>query len=316
MRTVPAGGFAVTVAQSGIMSKVLVVGATGLLGSAVCAQARAAGYDVRALIRAESTRTAELRGLGCVTVLGDLKNPASLAAACCDVETVVTTANAMTSRASGDSLVSVDRRGSLALVQAAAAAGVRRFVYTSLDPAIRASNAFVRYKREVEQAVRASTMTWTVLQPTAFMEIHAGAPAGWDFARARARIVGAGSAPVGYIAVADVAGFAVAALAHPAALNRDVPLAGPEPLSALDAIRVAEDVTGRRFAVQRAPVALLKVARMVVGPFHPPLDALLGLIIDQAAGHGVPPAPLYDVFDVRATTFAEYVRQALARPSP
>lgn len=292
------------------------VGATGLLGSAVCAQARAGGYGVRALIRAESTRTAQLRGLGCETVVGDLKDPASLVAACRDVEAVVTTANAMISRAAGDSLVAVDGRGSLALVDAAAAAGVRHFVYTSLDPAVPANNAFVRYKRAAERAVRASGMTWTVLQPTAFMEIHAGTPAGWDFARGRARIVGAGRMPVGYIAVADVAGFAVAALAHPAALNRDVPLAGPEPLSALDAVRAAEAVTGRRFAVQRAPVALLKAARAVVGPFHPPLDALLALIIGQAAGAGALPAPVYDTFGVRATTFAEYVRQALAHQTP
>lgn len=303
-------------AQFAIVSKVLVVGATGLLGSAVCAHARAAGHDVRALIRTESTRTAELRRLGCDTAVGDLKHPASLAAACRDVEAVVTTANAMTSRASGDSIVAVDRRGSLDLVDAAAAAGVSRFVYTSLDPAMPANNAFVRYKREVEQAVRASGMTWTVLQPTAFMEINTGAPAGWDFSRARARLVGAGRTPVGYIAIADVARFAVAALAHPAALNRDVPLAGPEPLSPLEALRIAERVTGRRFTVQRAPVAVLRVARAVVGPFNSPLDALLGLLISQATGRGATPVPLYDVFEVRPTTFAEYVRQALARPSP
>jgi uncharacterized protein YbjT (DUF2867 family) len=148
------------------------------------------------------------------------------------------------------------------------------------------------------------------------MEIHTGAPAGWDFARARARIVGAGGVPVGYIAIADVAGFAVAALAHPAALNCDLPLTGPEPLSATDAVRIAEHVTGRRFTVQRAPVALLTVARAVVGPFNPPLDALLGLIIGQATGHAALPAPIYDTFDVRPTPFAAYVRQALARQGP
>lgn len=98
----------------------------------------------------------------------------------------------------------------------------------------------------------------------------------------------------------------------PAALNRDLPLAGPEPLSALYAICIAEHVTGRRFTVQRAAVALLRVVRAVAGRFHPPLDALLGLIIGQATAQGVPPAPLHDVFDVPATTFAEYVRQALA----
>ncbi len=238
--------------------RLLVVGATGLLGSAICSRARAAGHDVRALIRAESARAASVRALGCETAVGDLKDPDSLAQACRGVDAVVTTANAMMSRARGDSLETVDRLGSRALVEAAARAGVSRFIYTSIERGVPDNNPFVRYKREVEQAVRGSGMTWTVLQPTAFMEVHAGAPAGWDLAGGRARVVGAGTTPVGYIAVDDVAAFAVAALTHPAARNCDLPLAGPEPLSAADAIRIAEQVTGRAFRVQRAPVALLR----------------------------------------------------------
>lgn len=294
------------------MPRLLVVGATGLLGSAICARARTAGYDVRALIRAESARAVSVRGLGCETVVGDLKDPASLAQACRGVDAVVTTANAMMSRTRGDSLETVDRLGSLALVEAAANAGVSRFIYTSLDRTAPANNPFVRYKREVEATVRGSGMAWTVLQPTAFMEIHAGAPAGWDLAGGRARVVGAGTTPIGYISVGDVASFATTAVTHPAALNRDLPLVGPEPLSPTDAIRIAEQVTGRPFKVQRAPVAVLKIVRAGVAPFNPPLASLLGLLIGQTAPDGALPAPMYDTFAVRPTRFADYVRQSVA----
>ncbi len=298
--------------QSADMPILLVVGATGLLGSAISARARTAGFHVRALIRQESPRAVRLRGLGCETVKGDLKDPDSLVRACLGADAVVTTANAMTSRRSGDSLEAVDRHGSLALVEAAAGAGVARFVYTSVDASAPANNDFVRYKRDVERAVRASGMAWTVLQPTAFMEVHAGAAAGWDLVHGRARIAGAGTAPVGYISVGDVASFATSAVTHPAALNRDLPLAGPEPLSALEAISIAEQVTGRRFKVQRAPLAVLRIARPVVGLFSPPLGSLLGLIVGQASPAGGLPKPLYDTFAVRPTLFADYVRQALA----
>lgn len=294
------------------MSALLVVGATGLLGSAICARARAAGHDVRALVRAESPRAQQLRDLGCRTVSGDLKDTGSLARACRDRDAVVTTANALLSRSPGDSLGAVDRDGSMALIGAAATAGVRHFIYTSIAPALPANNPFVRYKREVEHAVRGCGLSWTIVQPTAFMEIHTGAPAGWDFTRGRARMVGTGSIPVGYISIGDVAAFAVAALTHPAALNRDLPLAGPAPLSARDAVAIAEAVTGRRFSVQRAPVALVRVARGVVGPFHPPLASLLGMMLAQAAGDGPLPAPLYETFGLTPTPFADYVRATLA----
>lgn len=294
------------------MGEVLVVGATGLLGTAVCARARAQGHPVRAMVRAGSGRGAFLENLGCELVEGDLKDAARLAAVCAGVQAVVMTANSMASRRPGDTLESVDRRGSLALVRAAAEAGVGRLIYTSVSPGLPANNDFVRFKREVEGAVRSSGLAWTIVQPTAFMEIHAGVVGGWDFMAGRARVVGTGRTPVGYISLHDVAGFIGAALTHETATNRDLPLMGPEPLSALDAVEIAEQVTGLKFVVQRAPVPVVKAVRFVVGPFNPHLNALMGLLIGQASSQlDLRPAP-YDEFGVRPTRFDEYVRQCVA----
>ena len=61
----------------------LVVGATGMLGSEVCRQLVAAKTPVRALVRRTSdpARIRELRALGIETFVGDLRDPVSLAAA-------------------------------------------------------------------------------------------------------------------------------------------------------------------------------------------------------------------------------------------
>ena len=113
--------------------KTLVIGATGLVGLEVCRRLREAGATVRALIRttADAQKRAELERLGIELAEGDLKDPASLARACAGVQSVISTASSTLARQSGDSIETVDRRGQLALVDAARTAGVEHFVFVS-----------------------------------------------------------------------------------------------------------------------------------------------------------------------------------------
>lgn len=62
----------------------LIAGATGMVGSEICRLLKAQGKPVRALVRKSSApeKVAALRALGAEIVVGDLKDPASLAAAC------------------------------------------------------------------------------------------------------------------------------------------------------------------------------------------------------------------------------------------
>jgi uncharacterized protein YbjT (DUF2867 family) len=198
----------------------------------------------------------------------------------------------------------------LALVDAAEALGVARFVYTSVSPALPADNPFVSYKRQVEQALQRSRMAWTILQPAAFMEIHAGPFGGWDFSRCRARVIGSGRAVVGYVSVCDVAAFAVASIEHPAAAGRSLHITGPEPLTGMDAVAIAERVTRRRFRVQRVPLAALRVIRAVIGPFNPLLASFMAMGIAMDSGEQVAMDVLWREFGIQPTTFEQYVRSA------
>jgi len=110
---------------------ILVVGATGLLGSEICRRLRERGRDVRALVRAGSAREAALRALGVHIATGDLRDRGSLVAACRDVDAVISTATAMGSKDRALSLNEVDRKGQLRLVDVARQSGVRTFVYVS-----------------------------------------------------------------------------------------------------------------------------------------------------------------------------------------
>jgi NADH dehydrogenase len=250
-----------------------------------------------------------LREHGLEIVLGDLKDPSSLDAACRGIDTVLTTANAILPRLPGDSLRSVDRDGSLALLLAARSAGVRRFIYTSVSPTMPANNPFIRFKREVEHRVRSSGVPWTILQPSAFMEIHAGPAAGWDFVHGRARVMGSGRAPICYISLDDVAAVAINCLTDPGTVDRDLHLTGPDPLSALDAVQVAEEITGRRFKVQRMPTAVLRVASPLVRPFNPGLSAILAMGVGMEQGERTDLGHRLPQLGVIPKTFTEYVTE-------
>src|SRR5882672_12398807 len=113
------------------MAKTLVVGATGNLGGRVVTALLARGHAVRALVR-EGTDPAALAAQGVEIVRGDLLDRASLDRALAGAGALVTTAIGYIPRRRGDSLESVDDRGNRNLIEAAKAAKLGRFVFTSV----------------------------------------------------------------------------------------------------------------------------------------------------------------------------------------
>lgn len=238
---------------------ILIVGATGMLGSDICRRLAERGKPVRALVRESSQpeKVAQLRTLGAETVRGDLKDRRSLDAACRGAEAVVTTASSTLSRQAGDSIESVDQQGQLNLIEAAESAGVKRFILVSF-PEAPIDFPLQSAKRAVEARLRRGRMTYTILQPTCFAEIWLSPALGFDVANATARICGSGQNKLSWISFQDVAKFAVAALDNSRAANAVIKLGGPEALSPLEVVRLAEQVAGRKFSVQHVPEEALR----------------------------------------------------------
>ena len=233
---------------------ILVVGGTGLLGGEICRVLTERGQPVRALVRGTSNpdRVARLERIGAERVRGDLKDRRSLDAACRGASAVVSTASSTGSRQEGDSIESVDRKGQVDLIDAAAAAGVKRFTLVSF-PSIEVDFPLQAAKRAVEERLRSSGMTYTILRPTFFTEVWLSPALGFDPPNAKAQIYGGGQNKISWISFQDVAQFAVAALDNPRASNAVIELGGPEALSPLDVVHLAEQVTRKRFAVQHVP---------------------------------------------------------------
>lgn len=287
---------------------ILVVGATGLLGAKITRRLLQQSKPVRILTRAGSP-AAELSAAGAQAVTGDLKDRPSLDAAVAGVDAVVTTANSIL-RGGADTVESVDRDGNRNLIEAAAGAGVRHFVFTSLLGADAGSPVpFMRAKGESEALLRTSGMAWTVLAPNLFMDVWipmvVGAPA---MAGDPVTVVGGGNRQHSLVAAEDVAAYAVAAIERREAEGQTLIIGGPEAVSYRDIAATFERQLGRPVPVQtvaaREPVPGLPAAMSPLLAFQDTYDSPIDMT-ELAAVYGVAP-----------TSVEDFVRGFLAAQSP
>jgi uncharacterized protein YbjT (DUF2867 family) len=249
----------------------LVVGSTGLLGGMIARRLLAKGAPLRVLARSGAT---ELDGAEAVR--GDLKDRASLDAACRGVSTVITSANSA-QRGGDDNVSTVDIEGNLSLIDAARQAGVRRFIFVSAAAVDEASPVpLFAAKARAERHLRESGVEWTVIAPHVFMDVWFPMIIGAALAAGQpVPLVGGGQRRHSFIAVDDVAAFAVAAVDNPAAANRRLVLGGPAALSWSEIVALTSSILGR-------PVASVTIPPGAPIPtLPPPVDQLIG---NMAAG--------------------------------
>jgi uncharacterized protein YbjT (DUF2867 family) len=231
---------------------ILIAGATGFLGGEICRRLAASGESVRGLVRATSDRGAveRLRAIGVDTVVGDVRDRHSLDSACRGVRAVVSTITTTRSRQPGDSIEATDESGQLDLVDAARAAGVEHFVYISYSANLDDSGPLTHAKRAVEQRIRESGMSHSILRPSYFMEVWLSPHLGFDFRNRKATVYGAGQQRISFISLGDVAEFAVRAVRSRAAGSSTIELGGPNAVTPLDAVRIFEELGGAPFEVR------------------------------------------------------------------
>jgi uncharacterized protein YbjT (DUF2867 family) len=290
--------------------KVLVAGATGLLGGEICEKVVARGHVVRALVRPTSSpdRVRRLQSLGVELALGDLKDPGSLDGACRAEEAVVSTAIAFGSTQPGDSLETVDRSGQMNLVDAARREKVRRFVFTSFSGNVEERFQYRTEKRAVEAHLKQSGLEYAILRPSFFMETWLDPAADINVAGGTAQIYGAGDQKISWISRHDVADFAVLAVELPAARNRVLELGGPDPLSPLEVLRIFEARTGTKFHVTH--VSEVELKRQWAEARNPGEEAGAALCLHLAGGDVIPMTDLLREFPVQLTSVEQFARAA------
>ena len=141
---------------------IAVTGATGFVGQAVVDEACRRGVPLRALARREQAACD-----GVEWVRGDLADRVALRTLVAGAEAVLHIAGVVnTPDPMGFHLGNVT--GTEALVEAAAAAGVKRFVFVSSLAAREAGlSKYGQSKRHAEEVVQTSGLDWTIVRPPA-----------------------------------------------------------------------------------------------------------------------------------------------------
>ena len=141
--------------------RVLMVGATGRHAHWVLHELKKRAVEVRALVRNEERAQLARRNGADEVAIGDLMEAGSLAEAVTGVEGVFHI---------GPAHAAAEADMGLAMVDAARAAGVRKFVFSGvIHPSISAMTNHAA-KLAVEQALYSSELDFTVLQPARFMQ--------------------------------------------------------------------------------------------------------------------------------------------------
>lgn len=292
----------------------LVIGATGFLGAEICRQLTAKGKPVKAMVRSTSdeAKRSNLKSLGVELVPGDLRDRASLQAACQGVTTVISTVSSMpfSYQPETNNIQTVDREGLMNLISAAQVAGVSRFIYTSFSGQLDLDFPLRNAKRAVEQRLKDSGLIYTILRPSYFMESWLTPAVGFDAANAKAQIYGTGKNPISWISFKDVAQFAVESLDNSAARNAVLELGGPETLSPLQVVRIFEEVSGKPFEVQHVPVEGIAAQQMATT--DPMQQSFSSLMLCYAQGDAIDMKAMLKAFPLKLASVRDYAGSVLA----
>ncbi|HEY3420042.1 MAG TPA: SDR family oxidoreductase [Methanomassiliicoccales archaeon] len=278
---------------------ILVVGATGQLGSIVVRNLLQQKRSVRILVRPGSDYEPLIKA-GARAVFGDIKSPITLIDALRGVETLITTANSAR-RGGDDNVQNVDLIGNRHLVNSAKTVGVKHFIFVSAARADDKSHSpFLQAKKKTENHIIQSGMNYTIVAPEPIMEVWFNTfIAGPLKADRPVTVIGEGNRRHSYISIEDVAGFIISSVGNPAARNTRLLIGGPKAISWNDIIGTFE-MTLRK----RIPVIHDLPGTEIPGIPEGMLELLTGM---ETYDSMVDTAKLYKVFGLRQTSMEEAV---------
>jgi uncharacterized protein YbjT (DUF2867 family) len=217
--------------------RVLVLGASGFIGSAVCERLLADGHEVVGLSRSPPRGTHPRMNYVAFDI-GAARTPEQWTPVLHGISAVVNCAGTLQD-APGDSVHGVHERGIATLVSACESSGVRRFVQLSAIGVDRGTpTAFSRSKLNGDRAVAASSLDWIILRPS--VVIGRSAYGGSALLRGLAALpvlpVLPDSGPLQLVHLDDVVETVALCVRPDAPARQAMDLAGPRQWSFFDAV--------------------------------------------------------------------------------
>lgn len=250
---------------------ILVTGGTGFVGKYLVHRLRAENVPVRVLVR-NPGRAEPLRGLGVELVTGDVSDKKSLESAARGAERVVHLVGII-QEGPGSSFQDVHVDGTRNVVDAAQNAGVRHFFYQSaLGTRPGAKSTYHRTKWQAEEAVRASSIPFTILRPSLIYgpgdqftirlsEMIRIAPV--------IPVIGSGKSKVQPIFIDDVVSCIVKTVTSEAFVNEIFEVGGPDQLTYEEVTTAIADAMGVKRPTLHMPLTLIRSMARVFEAFLP-----------------------------------------------
>lgn len=293
--------------------RVLVTGASGFIGQALCQALVAEGYEVRGLVRSGTCNVA-----GMTIVQGELGDEAVLKAALQDIECVVHLA--ARTHLIADTVVdplaefrTVNRDATLRLAALAQDAGIKRFIFMSsigvngshceegsfTESSIAAPHAaYAQSKLEAEQGLNAlmvnSSVEWVIIRPPLVYAAHAPG----NFRRLLKLVYASVPLPFSRVnnqrtmfALENLIDFIVLCTRHPQAVNQLYVVADAQSLSTQEIVEYLAQGMSRRCFNLPIPQALLRLALRAVGKSSLYNQVCGSLVVDSSKARALGWAP-------------------------
>lgn len=251
---------------------ILVLGAGGTVGSEVVRQLKDAGASFRAGYSSEA-KAAEARKSGIDAVVAGFEDASSLRAAMNGIDKVFLVAGGAPNQTELE----------INVVNAAKAAGVKRFVKLSVWGAEGEAFSFAHVHRPVERAIEASGMAWTHVRPNGFFQNTINY---MPTIKSEGKLYQpAGDTKISHIDVRDIAAVIVKVLTESGHEGKAYTLSGPEALTYGDIAAKLSAATGKDVTYVDVPAEGFRQA--MIGAGMPPAyaDAYLDLLRYYREGH-------------------------------
>ncbi|MDF2626359.1 MAG: putative NADH-ubiquinone oxidoreductase [Symbiobacteriaceae bacterium] len=300
------------------MAFVLVAGGTGFIGSHIVQKLRELGHRVAVLTR--DPARAPLPA-GVEARRGDVRSAESLRSAVVGVDAVISAVqfpnHPVENPRRGHTYMAIDGEGTERLVEAARAAGVKRFIYLSGAGTRPGQTApWFKAKLKAETAIRESGLPFTIFQPSwVYGPEDRSLNKFVTFARLLplVPVIGSGKTKVQPIHVDDLAEVVAASVELPRAIGQTYELGGPQNLTMDEIIHTMLQTMGKRRPLLHQPGWLMKLvtAPLTLLPAPPLSPAAVDFVLMEEP---VDNSAVLRDFGVRLRPLAEGLRYLSNQP--
>lgn len=295
---------------------ILIAGGTGRLGTVLATRLTGRGLAVRVLTRVPS-QAGDLAALGIEVAVGDVRDPASVAAAVRGADVVVSAIQGFTGTR-GASPATIDYQGNVNLADAARAAEAELVLMSVVGAAADSPMELFRMKYAAEQHVMAAGGAWTIVRATAFAELWIDVLGKTAARTGRPVVFGRGDNPLNFVSVADVACLVDLAVTDPGTRGRILEIGGPGNLTFNQLAAAIQQSAGRTGTPRHVPPPVLRLIAGSIGRLRPELgrQARAALVMDHA-DLTFDPAAIWDAYPgIPRTPLSACLSQSAGHAAP